>query len=135
MSERLTVTFSVPNPASIHVDLNRSLAHQCLSYQAVMDVVKKLPEKVLFLVSHVGVSLNNHHDEHTIKFVLKGHTHLIGKWETETDTRVLFSFTPNITKEELCDRIHKSILLVLQDRKMLITRHQHEVDDMINGME
>lgn len=134
MIERVTVTFSVPAPTSIHHDLTISLKRQLLSYEGVMLALRRLPEKTLLLVSHVGISLDGLHDEHSISCVLKGHSQLTNKWEVTAQTSVLFAFTPEIAAEEIASRIVRDILSALKDRQERVNLHAFEITRLVEGL-
>jgi hypothetical protein len=90
-------------------------------HSAVTAAYNKLPEAVRKLVGHVAIIPNVQQDEFSINLILEGISgrDTFGhekKWKEKSITRILFSFTPNITKDEICQRIlseiHKTIFSI-----------------------
>lgn len=127
------LTFTVKAPDSNETSKDLDTEKVVLGQMAALLAYNGLCQKLRQHISHVEITLNFHQTELNITFKLRGREDQGQKelvpWTIEADTNILFSYTPDITAQQVATRIRDAVRAGIAERaKKLKWCHTQQVE-------
>lgn len=128
-SKGLTVTTKIPEGVHGPILIERL----SLVYLGVFTAYEMFSSLLRDTVEHVELKPNRHQDDIRIRFILRAGDYRLKTepWEVVAETGVLFNFTPDITAQELAERIYTTVKSALCDYRKRVDRQSFILGELI----